>query len=119
MGHGQSVESATHNGRLSQDEASALLTTFDFRESRLRGLHRSKSGFVSDLSVANFVSRFPPPMQPFVAAVLPELTLRHREKVKTGGKMTMNYLIMIGKLGTLLWDTLLWDTLLIHLFFLF
>lgn len=89
----------TSTGRLSQDEAMSLLANFKlYRSDSIKFHRRSSSKTFSTISVFDFLLRFPSVMQPFVAAVLPELRLG--KKTKTKGKLTAECLVEIGMIVT-------------------
>lgn len=103
MGHNHSL--ATGNkftGRLSHDEAAKLLAAFHFRQTTAHHHHQSLNSSKSEsavlyLTIPQFLDHFPTILQPFVAAVIAELGGSRKKKRKTGGRLTAESLIEIGK----------------------
>lgn len=99
MGHTHSSGGipAKSTGRLSQDEALGLLTSFQLHQmDHGHKRHRSKLGFVSGITVAEFLDHFPRIFEPFIAILLLEMRRSYKQKPKTGGKITSDHLIQIG-----------------------
>lgn len=99
MGNSSSAGLPTKStGRLSQDEALAILDAFGFYRLPSRDLYRSKSDTVTSLTVDQFLEHFPNILQPFLAALLVEFRNSNLlKKAKTGGKLTADHLIVISE----------------------